>query len=89
MLATATPPAPKRLEQAGHAEARRGVQLERIDEIGVDAAPDHVGALQARDRADMDRPSCDDEVVALDQQEAEIAREVGLLEIGLAVAARA
>ena len=47
----------------------------------------HVGALQAGDGAHMDAPVAHREVVALDQQEAEIAREIGLLEIGLAVGA--
>ena len=74
-----------RRNEARHAEARCAVQFERIDEIGIDAPPDHVGALQARDGAHMGEPVMHDEIVALDQQEAEIARQIGLLEIGLAV----
>ena len=73
-----------RLQQARHAQARGAVELQRIDEVGVDAAQDDVGALEARDGAHIDAAVAHDQVVALDQQEAEIARQVRLLEIGLA-----
>ena len=41
------------VDEARHAEARMRVEFERIGEIAVDAPPDHVGALQAGDGADM------------------------------------
>ncbi len=72
----------------GHAEARGGIELHRVDPFGIDLAPDHVGALQAGDGAHKGAPPlADDEIVALDQQEAEIAGEIGVLEIGLAIGA--
>ena len=73
-----------RLEQARHAELRGGVQLQRIAPVGVDAAPEHVGALQAGDGAHIELAVTGHEVVALDQQQAEITGEIGLLGIGLA-----
>src|SRR6202035_3349990 len=60
------------------------IELERIEKIGIDAAEQHVEPLEACDRADMDAIAGDREVVALDQQEAEIARQRRMLEIGLA-----
>ena len=76
-----------RLDQARHAEPRAAFQLQRIGEIGIDAPPDHVGALEAGDGADMGLPVARDEIGALDQQEAEIAGEIGLFVIGLAIGA--
>ncbi len=83
MLSTATPPARIASIRPGTPMLRGGVELQRIAPIGVDTAPEHVGALQAGDRAHEDAAVAHDEIVALDQQEAEIAREIGLLEIGL------
>ena len=76
------------VDQAGHAEMRGRVEFERIEEIGIDPAQQHVEPLQAGDGADMDAVAADGEVVALDQQEAEIARERRVLEIGFAEGAR-
>ena len=78
-----------RLHQARHAEARARVELERIGEVGIEAAQQHLGALEAGDRADEDAVVAHRQILALDQQEAEIAREIGVLEIGLVHAARA
>ena len=89
MLATTTPSVAQRLDQAGHAEARGGVELERIERSrNRPGASSTSSALQAGDGADVEAAVADREIVALDQQEAEIAGESGLLEIGLAVAAR-
>ena len=79
---------PDHVDQAGHAELRGGVEFERIEEIGIDPAQQHVEPLQPGDGADMDAVAADREVVALDQEEAEIARQRGVLEIGLAEIAR-
>ena len=46
-------------------------------------AQQHFGAAQARDGADEDAVVAHDQVFALDQQQAEIARQIGVLEIGL------
>ena len=70
------------LHQAGHAEPRARVQFERIGEIGVEPAHQHLGALEAGDRAHEDAVMTDGQVLALDQEEPEIAREIGVLEIG-------
>ena len=71
------------MQQAGDAKARGGVELERVGEIGVDAPQQHFGAAQAGDGADENAIVFDDEILAFDQQEAEIARQIGVLEIGL------
>ena len=71
-----------RLHETGHAEPRAGVQLQRIGEIGIETAQQHLGALQAGHGADEDAVVAHRQVLALDQQEAEIAREIGVLEIG-------
>ena len=44
---------------------RGGIELERIERIGVDTAKQHVDALKAGDGADMDAVAADGEVVAL------------------------
>ena len=80
--------APDSLDQPGHAQRRGGVELERVGEIAVDAPPDDVRTLEAGDGAHMHQPVAHDEVAALDQQEAEIAGEIGLLEIALVHLAR-
>ncbi len=67
---------------------RGGIELERIERVGIDPAQQHVEPLQAGDGADVDTVVADGEIVALDQQEAEIARQRCVLEIGLAEAAR-
>ncbi len=64
------------VDQAGHAELRGRIEFQRIEEIGIDPAQQHVEPLQAGDGADIDAVAADGEVVALDQQEAEIARQV-------------
>ena len=76
-----------RLHQAWHAKVRCAVQFEGIDEVGVDAPPEHVRALQPCDCPDVDLVVARDEIIPLDEHEAQIAREVGLFEIGLAVGA--
>ena len=72
------------VDQPGHAEMRGGIELERIEKIGIDPAQQHVEPLQAGHGADMDAVAADGEVVALDQHEAEIARQRRMLEIGFA-----
>ena len=66
-----------------HAEPRAGVEFQRIGEIGIEPPQQHFGALQAGDGADEDAVVAHRQVLALDQQHAEIARQIGVLEIGL------
>ena len=73
-----------RLQHAGHAQLRGGVQLKGVAPVRVHAPPDHIGALEARDGAHMQLALAHHEVFALDQQQAEIAGHIGLFEIGLA-----
>ena len=72
-----------RLHETGHAEPRARAQFQRIGEIGIEAAQQHFGALQPGHGADEDAVVADGEVLALDQEKAEIARQIGVLEIGL------
>ena len=72
-----------RLDEAGHAEAGGGVELQRIGEIGVDAPQQHFSAAQTGDRSDKHAVVAHDQILAFDQQESEIAREIRVLEIGL------
>ena len=88
MLATTTPPLRSTSIRPGTPRCERGIEFERIEEIGVDPPQQHVEPLQPGDGADVDAVARDREVVALDQQEAEIARQRGVLEIGLAEIAR-
>ncbi len=53
-LAMTTLPARARIEQAGHAERRVAAQLERVAEVVVQAAQDHVHALEAAQRLEED-----------------------------------
>ncbi len=68
---------------------RGRVHLERVAPVGVDVPPDDVTALESGNRADEDPAVTHDEIVALDQQEAEIAGEIGLLVVGEAQRTRA
>ena len=78
-----------RLHQAGDAQARTRIELQRIAEIGIEPAQQHLGPLQAGDRADEDAIVARGQILALDQQQAEIAREIGVLEVGSRSSARA
>src|SRR6266851_2632458 len=70
------------VDQAGHAELRGSVELERIEKIGIDPAQQHIEPLQAGDGTDMNTVAADGEIVALDQQKSEIARQGRVFEIG-------
>ena len=72
------------VDQPGHAEMRGGIELERIERIGIDAAEQHVEPLETGNGADVDTVVADGEIVTLDQEEPEIARQRRVLEIGFA-----
>ena len=74
-----------RLHQPGDAQVRSAVQFQRIDVVRVDAPPEDVRALEPRDRPYIDLVVARDEIVPLHEQQAQIARQMRLLEIGLAV----
>ena len=74
--------------EAGDAERGVGAQLERIAVVVVLAAHDGVDALQAVDGLQPDAVVAHREVAALDEREAEVAREQRVLEVGLVVRAR-
>ena len=80
--------APRAIGQAGDAERGIGAQLERIAVVVVLSAHDRMDALQAVDRLQPDAVVAHRQVVALDEREAEVAREQRVLEVGLVVRAR-
>ena len=71
------------LDKPGDAEAGGSVEFERIGEIGIDPAQQHFGAPQPRDGADKDAVIPYDQILAVHQKKPEIARQIGVLEIGL------
>src|SRR5262249_19979157 len=71
-------PAPSR-----HAKSRTRVKLERTGEVAVEPPHQYFGALEAGHRADEDAIVAHGQILAFDQQEAEIARKISVLEIGL------
>ena len=88
MLATTTPSLRSTSIRPGTPSCEDASSSSGSSEIGIDPAQQHVEPLQPGDGADMDAVAADGEIVALDQQEAEIARQRGVLEIGLAEGAR-
>ncbi len=76
------------VDQAGDAEEGVAAQLERIAEAVVEAPEDHVDALQALERLDEDAAIAHRQVGAFDEREAEISRQVSVLEVGLVVRPR-
>ena len=82
-----TRPARSAPMQPGHAERGIAAQFERIAEVVVEAPQDGVHAAQSAERLEEHGVAAHREVVALDQRHAELAREIGVLEIGLVVGA--
>ena len=77
----------QRADEAGHAQRGIAAQFERIAEVVVEAAQDGVHAAQSAERLEEHRVAAHREIVALDQRHAELAREIGVLEIGFVVGA--
>ena len=69
--------------EPGNAERRIGAQLQRIAVAVVESPEDDVDRLQAIERLDEDAPIAHGQVATLDEREAEIARQVRVLEVGL------
>ena len=74
--------------QAGHAEQRVGSELERIHEGVVDAAVDRVDLGEPPRRAHVADAVAHDEVGRLDELDAHLAGEEGVLEVGAVGGAR-
>ena len=77
-----------RLQQAGHAQVRVGPQLERVQEFVVQPLEDAVHRLQAVQRLEVQALVAHREIAAFHQGQAQVAGQVGVLEIGLVVRAR-
>ena len=76
-------PGAHRAEQTRHAERRVAAQLQRIAVIIIQAAQDGVHALQPARVFRYTVSSRTVRSVPSDQRQAELAREIGVLEIGL------
>ncbi len=76
------PRAPRRAGPARRARESRA-QLDRIAEVVVEPPQDRVHALQARERLQVDVVAAHGEVVPLDERQAEMTREVRVLEVRL------
>ncbi len=77
-----------RLQQAGHAQPRIGPQLHRVQERVVEPFQQAVHRLQPAQGFQVHALVAHREVAALHQSQAEVARQVGVLEIGFVVGAR-
>ena len=69
------------VHQAGDAQRAVGAEAERVDEVVVDAAVDHVDPPQAAGGAHVDEVVVDDQVAAFDQLDAHLSRQEAVLEI--------
>ena len=78
-----------RAHEAGHAEDRVAAEHDGVEERVVDAAVDHVDALEAVGGAHRHHVVVDHEVAALDQLDAHLAGEERVLEVRGVVHARA
>ena len=77
--------APGRRDQAGDTQARIALQPQRIAEIFVQPAQDAVDRLQPAERLQIDPVVAHGQVLAGDQLIAQIARQIGMLEIGFVI----
>ena len=62
---------------------------QRVEKVVVDAAIDHVYALQAESGAHVDEVVVDDQIAAFDKFDAHLACEISVFEIGGVVRHRA
>ena len=75
------------LQQAGHAQAGVRAQLQRVQPLVVHALDQRVHRLQALECLEVEALVAHRQVVALDQGQAQVARQVGVLEVGFVVGA--
>ncbi len=64
-----------------------GAEFQRVGKGGVHAPPEHVNRFQSGNGPHQQTPVGDRQIAALEQHEAEVARDVGVLEIGFVVLA--
>ena len=76
-----------RLDQPGDAERAVDAKLQRVAVIVIQAAQDDMDGLQPAQRLQEDVPVAHRQVAALDQRDAEVAGQIGVLEIGLVIGA--
>ena len=74
-----------RLQQAGHTQARFGAHLQRVEKGVVDPLDEAVHRPQAVQRLQVQAAPAHRQIAAFDQRQAQVAREVGVLEVGLVV----
>ncbi len=77
------------VDQPRHAEEAAAAEGERIEEVVVDPAVDHVDLLLAVRAAHEDVVALDEEVAPLDERHAHLAGQERVLEVGRVVDARA
>ena len=70
------------VDQPGHAEQRVGAELHRVEELVVDPAVDHVDRQHAGRGAQEHPVAAADQVPALDQFDAHLPGQQGVLEVG-------
>jgi hypothetical protein len=70
------------VQEAGHAQQAVAPKHQRIEEIIVDPAVDHVDLLLALGRPHEDVVVLDDEIASLDEHHAHLAGQEGVLEVG-------
>ena len=87
-LAMVTLPARAALTMPGTPRVESLRKTAGIEEVVVDPAIDDVDPLEPARRAEVDDVLVDHEVAALDQLDAHLAREEGVLEVGRVVGAR-
>ncbi len=76
------------LEEAGHAQRRVGPEHRGVEEVVVDAPVDDIDLLAALRRSHPHAPVLDVEVSPLDELDAHLLREEGVLEVGAVVQPR-
>ena len=77
-----------RLQQAGHAQARFGAHFQRVEEGIVHPLDDAVHRLQAVQRLQVQALVAHRQIAPFDQRDAQVACQVGVLEIGFVVRPR-
>ena len=73
---------PVGVEQPRDPERRVGAERQRVDEVVVDAAVDHVDALRAGGGPHVDDVVVHEQVAALDQLDAHLPGQEGVFEVG-------
>ncbi len=70
-------------QQARNAERRVAAQLYRIAEVIIEAAKNRVHTAQSTERLQVNRLAAHGEVRAFGERQSKLAREIGMLEVGL------